>query len=56
VTTAALAGVALSRLVVQYLSSEIFDSIGIYLPMMAVNWVTGSGNWICSRLSRSMVI
>jgi len=37
VTVAAMMGVTLSRLVVQHLNPEIFDSIGFYLPMMAVN-------------------
>ena len=39
VTLAALGGVALSRLALRLISTEIFDSLGIYLPLMAVNSV-----------------
>ena len=37
VTTAALGGVALSRFALRLISTEIFDALGIYLPLMAVN-------------------
>ena len=37
ITSAALCGVALSRVVIRLISSEIFDTLGIYLPLMAVN-------------------
>ncbi len=37
VTVAALGGVALARLPIRLISSEIFDTLGIYLPLMAVN-------------------
>ena len=37
VTVAALGGVAVSRFVIRLISSEIFDTLGIYLPLMAVN-------------------
>jgi len=37
VTLASLGGVALSRLVIRLISTEIFDTLGIYLPLMAVN-------------------
>ncbi|MBP0963404.1 MAG: hypothetical protein J6Q99_03830 [Oscillospiraceae bacterium] len=37
VTLAALGGVALSRFALRLISTEIFDSLGIYLPLMAVN-------------------
>ena len=37
VTIAALGGVALSRFAIRLISTEIFDTLGIYLPLMAVN-------------------
>ena len=37
ITLASLGGVALSRLVIRLVSAEIFDTLGIYLPLMAVN-------------------
>lgn len=37
VALAALGGVALSRFVIRFISTEIFDTLGIYLPLMAVN-------------------
>lgn len=37
VTATALGGVAVSRFVIRFISSEIFDTMGIYLPLMAVN-------------------
>lgn len=37
VTVASLGGVAISRFVIRLISTEIFDTLGIYLPLMAVN-------------------
>lgn len=37
VTLASLGGVAVSRMAIRLISSEIFDTLGIYLPLMAVN-------------------
>ncbi len=37
VTVASLGGVAVSRFVIRLISTEIFDTLGIYLPLMAVN-------------------
>ena len=39
VTVSAMGGVAVSRLIIRLISSEIFDTLGIYLPLMAVNSV-----------------
>lgn len=39
VTLAALGGIVLSRFAIRFISSEIFDTLGIYLPLMAVNSV-----------------
>lgn len=37
ITLASLGGVAVSRLAIRLISTEIFDTLGIYLPLMAVN-------------------